>query len=195
MIKHILAFSFLALFVFGVHAADRPRVRMETSMGDMIIELYNDKTPVTAENFLQYVKDDFYDDTIFHRVVYGWIIQGGGYTGGYGEDLVEKETRGPIKNEASRELKHERGTIAMARFSDPDSADSQFFINLDDNHSFNHRGRTPDRYGYCVFGKVIEGMDVADAISAVEKKEKEGFEVNFPAEPVLIEDIVILNGQ
>jgi cyclophilin family peptidyl-prolyl cis-trans isomerase len=162
-------------------------------MGDMIIELYDDKTPVTVENFLRYVRDDFYDGTIFHRTVYGWLIQGGGYTGGYnGEELVARETRDPIKNEASRDLKHERGTIAMARFSDPDSADSQFFINLDDNSSFNHRGRTPDRYGYCVFGRVIEGMDVADAISAVEKKEKENFEVNFPAEPVLIEDVEIL---
>jgi len=163
-------------------------------MGDMVIELYNDKTPLTVQNFLQYVKDDFYDGTIFHRAVYDWLIQGGGYTGGYDEELNEKETRDPIKNEASRELKHERGTIAMARFSDPHSADSQFFINLDNNRSFNHRGKTPDRYGYCVFGRVVEGMDVADTIAAVEKKEKEGFEVNFPAEPIRIKDIKILSG-
>ncbi len=157
-------------------------------MGDMVIELYAGKAPVTVGNFLQYVKDDFYDGTIFHRSVYGWLIQGGGYT----RDLTAKETRDPVRNEASRELKHERGTIAMARFSDPDSADSQFFINLDNNPSFNHRGKTPDRYGYCVFGRVIEGMDVADAISAVEKKEQEGFGPNFPAEPVWIEDVKLL---
>ncbi len=196
MTKRFFIFLCMMAFLFAAHADERPRVRMETSMGDMVIELYAGQTPVTVENFLQYVKDDFYDGTIFHRAVYGWIIQGGGYTGGYdGEELVEKETREPIKNEASRELKHDRGTIAMARFSDPDSADSQFFINLDDNHSFNHRGRTPDRYGYCVFGKVVEGMDVAQAIAAVEKKEKEGFEVNFPAEPIVIKDITIMDGQ
>lgn len=188
MTKRILAFLFLCLLLIGVHAGERPRVRMETSMGDMVIELYGDKAPITVENFLQYVEDDFYDGTIFHRSVFDWLIQGGGYT----EDLTEKETRAPIKNEASRELKHERGTIAMARHSDPDSADSQFFINLDNNSSFNHRGRTPDRYGYCVFGKVIEGMDVAEAIGSVEKIEKEGFGVNFPAEPILIEDVVLL---
>jgi cyclophilin family peptidyl-prolyl cis-trans isomerase len=190
MIRSVIFFLSLLFFSGSVAAGGLPRVLMQTSMGDMVIELYADKAPVTVGNFLHYVKDGFYNGTIFHRVVYGWLIQGGGYD----ENLQAKETRAPIKNEAANGLKNRRGTIAMARFSDPDSADSQFFINLDDNTSFDHRGRTPDRYGYCVFGHVIKGMDVADAISDADIVEKEGFGATFPAKPVVIKDVKILNG-
>lgn len=185
------SFLLLLLFLFcaPAGAGENPRVRLETSKGDMVIELYADKAPITVSNFLQYVRDDFYDGTIFHRVVYDWIIQGGGYD----QDLNAKETRAPIKNEAANGLKNKRGTIAMARFSDPDSADSQFFINLDDNDSFDHKGDSPRDYGYCVFGRVVEGMDVADAISEVKKVEKEGFGYSFPARPIMIKDIEILH--
>jgi cyclophilin family peptidyl-prolyl cis-trans isomerase len=190
MIRSVICFLSLLFFSSSAAAGGLPRVLMQTTMGDMEIELYADKAPVTVENFLHYVKDGFYNGTIFHRVVYGWLIQGGGYN----ENLQAKETRAPIKNEAANGLKNRRGTIAMARFSDPDSADSQFFINLDDNTSFDHRGRTPDRYGYCVFGRVVKGMDVADAISDVDKVEKEGFGSTFPARLIVIKDVKILNG-
>jgi len=190
MIRSAICFLYLLFISSTAAAGGLPVVLMQTSMGDMEIELYADKAPVTVDNFLHYVKDGFYNGTIFHRVVYGWLIQGGGYD----ENLQAKETRAPIKNEAANGLKNRRGTIAMARTSDPDSADSQFFINLDDNTSFNHRGRTPDRYGYCVFGHVIKGMDVADAISDVEKVEKEGFGTTFPARLIVIKDVKILNG-
>lgn len=190
MTRSVIFFLSLLFFSTATAAGGLPRVLMQTSMGDMEIELYADRAPITVENFLRYVKDGFYNGTIFHRVVYGWLIQGGGYD----EDLEAKETRAPIRNEAANGLKNKRGTIAMARFSDPDSADSQFFINLDDNTSFDHRGRTPDRYGYCVFGHVVKGMDVADAISDVKKVEKEGFGSSFPAKPVLIKDVKLLNG-
>jgi len=190
MIRSAICFLYLLFISSTAAAGGLPVVLMQTSMGDMEIELYADKAPVTVDNFLHYVKDGFYNGTIFHRVVYGWLIQGGGYD----KNLQAKETRAPIKNEAANGLKNRRGTIAMARTSDPDSADSQFFINLDDNTSFNHRGRTPDRYGYCVFGHVIKGMDVADAISDVEKVEKEGFGTTFPARLIVIKDVKILNG-
>jgi len=171
-------------------AKDNPHVLMETSMGNIELELYAGKAPITVQNFLQYVRDGFYDGTIFHRVIYDWLIQGGGYD----KDLQEKETRPPIKSEAANGLNNKRGTIAMARFSDPDSADAQFFINLDNNTSFNHKGNSPRTYGYCVFGRVVKGMDVAEKISAVKTDEKGGF-VNLPAEPVVIKHMKILKSK
>ena len=180
----------LLLFSCSAGAAGLPRVLMQTSMGDMEIELYADKAPITVQNFLRYVKEGFYNGTIFHRVVFGWLIQGGGYD----EHLQARDTHAPIKNEAANGLKNKRGTIAMARFSDPDSADSQFFINLDDNTSFDHRGDSRRTYGYCVFGHVVRGMDVAEAISEVQTVEKEGMGVNFPAQLITIKDVKLLNG-
>lgn len=159
-------------------------------MGNIELELYADKAPITVQNFIQYVRDGYYNGTIFHRVIYDWLIQGGGYD----KDLQEKDTRPPIKNEAANGLKNRRGTIAMARFSDPDSADAQFFINLDNNTSFNHKGNSSRNYGYCVFGKVVKGMDVAEKISAVKTDEKGGF-VNLPAEPVFIKHMKVLQAK
>ena len=175
--------------LFSVNAETRPRVVMKTTMGDIELELYSAKSPVTVENFLNYVKSGFYRGSIFHRAVYGWIVQGGGYD----RDLNELETGPPITNEADNGLKNVRGTIAMARTSDPHSADSQFFINLQDNPSFDHKAKTRRGWGYCVFGHVTKGMDVADAISEVRKHEVEGFGVTVPVEPVVIEDVIIVD--
>ena len=138
-------------------------IKMNTSKGTIVIELDAEKAPITVENFLQYARDGFYNGTIFHRVIDGFMIQGGGMQPG----MIEKETRAPIKNEADNGLKNECGTIAMARTPDPDSASSQFFINVKDNHFLNFSSPTPDGWGYCVFGKVVEGMDVVDAIKGV----------------------------
>ncbi|HEY1376916.1 MAG TPA: peptidylprolyl isomerase [Gemmataceae bacterium] len=158
----------LTLAAFGVAAAAakaaNPVVVMETSMGPIKIELYEDKTPITVKNFLSYVDDKFYDNTIFHRVMGkensrdDFMIQGGGFT----TDKKEKKTKAPIKNESGNGLSNTRGTIAMARTDDPDSATAQFFINIADNSRLDHY-----RGGYAVFGKVIDGMDVVDKIKAV----------------------------
>lgn len=167
-----------------------PVVVMETSKGDIRIELLKNKAPETVENFLQYVEDDFYDGTVFHRVMSNFMIQGGGYT----PDLREKKTRSPIRNEASRELKNERGTIAMARTADPHSATSQFFINVRDNASLNFRSKTLRAYGYAVFGRVARGMDVVDEIKSVDTTAR-GMHRNVPKEPVIIEDVRVVSGE
>ena len=175
------------LFVLLMHssandAAEASKVELKTSMGKIVIELYNDKAPKTVKNFLDYVESGFYDGFIFHRVIREWVIQ----TGAYDRDLVEYETNGPVRNEASNGLKNVRGSVAMARYDDPHSADSQFFINLSDNHELDHKSRTLDGYGYCVFGHVISGMDVADEIGMVDTHAAGGFE-DVPVEPVIIE--------
>jgi peptidyl-prolyl cis-trans isomerase B (cyclophilin B) len=139
---------------------------LETSLGVIEIELDRDKAPVTVENFVTYVEEGFYDGLVFHRVMEGFMIQGGGYS----PDGTQKETHGPIKNEAGNGLKNERGTIAMARTSNPDSATSQFYINLVDNSFLDYPN--PDGYGYTVFGKVVEGMDVVDAIESASTGDK-----------------------
>lgn len=139
-------------------------VILKTNKGDIVIELDYKKAPDTADNFLQYVRDKFYDGTIFHRVIDGFMIQGGGFEPG----MKQKKTRTPIKNEADNGLKNTRGTIAMARTADPHSATAQFFINIFDNDSLNHTAPTPQGWGYCVFGKVVEGMDIVDTIKDVE---------------------------
>jgi cyclophilin family peptidyl-prolyl cis-trans isomerase len=141
-----------------------PEVSIETSLGDMQVELYPDKAPITVKNFLQYVDDGFYDNTVFHRVAASpAVIQGGGFASG---SRKEKPTREPIKNEADNGLSNTRGTVAMARTPDPHSATAQFYINVKDN-DFLDKNQARDGWGYCVFGKVIEGMDVADKISQV----------------------------
>jgi peptidyl-prolyl cis-trans isomerase A (cyclophilin A)/peptidyl-prolyl cis-trans isomerase B (cyclophilin B) len=158
-------------------AASHPRVELETSKGKIVLELYPDKAPKTVDNFLRYVKDGHFDNTIFHRVIAGFMIQGGGFTA----DMRQKPTRPPIPNEADNGLTNDRGTVAMARTSDPNSASGQFFINVVDNTFLNFKSKTPQGWGYTVFGKVVEGMDVADAIAAVKTKAQD-----VPVEPVTI---------
>lgn len=161
-----------------------PVVIMSTSKGDIKIELFKDKAPITVENFLSYVNDGFYDGTIFHRVIPNFMIQGGGFT----PDLDQKPTKQPIKNEATNGLKNERGTLAMARTQVVDSATSQFFINLVDNSFLDNGIRD---YGYAVFGKVIGGMDVVDAIGAVQTGHK-GMYGDVPQEDVVIKSVKIV---
>jgi len=158
-----------------------PRVTLKTTKGDIIIELDSEKAPVTVGNFLRYVDEGFYNGTIFHRVISNFMIQGGGFTA----DKNQKATHGPITNEASNGLKNNRGTIAMARTSNPDSATCQFFINVVDNSSLNYAG--PANPGYAVFGKVVEGMDAVDAIRNVKTANQGGAFANAPVEPVIIE--------
>lgn len=159
-----------------------PKVRMKTTLGDMVIELDRKHAPVTVENFLGYVREGFYDGTIFHRVIPGFMIQGGGFEPG----MKMKTPRAPIRNEAGNGLKNLRGTIAMARTSVVDSATCQFFINVKDNPLLDHRSETPQGFGYAVFGKVVAGMEVA------EKIEKVLTGARGPHRDVPIEDVVIL---
>jgi peptidyl-prolyl cis-trans isomerase A (cyclophilin A) len=158
-----------------------PKVTMKTSMGEVTIELYPDKAPITVNNFLSYVDEKFYDGTIFHRVMKGFMIQGGGLT----PDLRSKPVKPAIKNEATNKLENRRGTIAMARMPDIDSATCQFFINHVDNPGLDHRDNTPEGYGYAVFGKVIKGMDVVDAIANVKTMTRNG-RANVPGETITI---------
>lgn len=158
-----------------------PRVVLETTFGSITLELYPDKAPLTIANFLKYVESGFYDGTIFHRVIPGFMIQGGGFTA----DMEQKPTEAPIKNEADNGLKNTKGTIAMARTMVVDSATSQFFINTVDNPHLDHRTKSPDGYGYCVFGRVVEGMDVVARIEKVETGSV-GYHNDVPIEPVVI---------
>jgi peptidyl-prolyl cis-trans isomerase B (cyclophilin B) len=164
-----------------VEAAKNPKVVLETSMGDITLELYPDKAPATVKNFLTYVDEKFYDNTIFHRVISGFMIQGGGMTA----DMNEKSTHSPIKNEADNGLKNDLGTIAMARTNDPNSATAQFFINAKDNTFLNFKSKSLDGYGYCVFGKVTKGLDVVEAIEKTPTTTK-GFFQDVPAKQVVI---------
>jgi cyclophilin family peptidyl-prolyl cis-trans isomerase len=164
MTRSLLAFFLLGAFVVlsvGPASAANPRVLIKTSKGDITIELDEAKAPVSVKNFLSYVDSKFYDGTIFHRVIKGFMIQGGGFTA----DFAEKSSRPPIKNEAANGLKNARGTIAMARTNEINSATCQFFINHVDNAFLDHVPNDPGRYGYAVFGRVIAGLDVVDAIA------------------------------
>ncbi len=165
-----------------------PMVEMRTSLGTMKIELYPDKAPKTAENFLQYAREGFYDGTVFHRVISGFMIQGGGFT----PDMSEKEARAPIENEASNELKNVRGALAMARTGDPHSASSQFFINTVDNPFLDFTAETVQGFGYAVFGQVVEGLETLDAIKKVSTGSRDGQD-DVPLDPVLIESVLVLN--
>ena len=162
-------------------AKGNPKVVLDTSKGEIVIELFADKAPVTVQNFLAYVDAKFYDGTIFHRVIPNFMIQGGGFTA----DMNQKTTNDPIENEADNGLKNQRGTIAMARTSDPHSATGQFFINSVDNDFLNFKSKTPQGWGYAVFGKVVEGIEVIDNISAVKTK-TQGMYQDVPAEAVVI---------
>jgi peptidyl-prolyl cis-trans isomerase B (cyclophilin B) len=161
--------------------SDNPQVIMETSKGTIVLEVFPDEAPETVKNFLQYVRWGHYDGTIFHRVIPDFMIQGGGFT----PDMKRKQTEMPVQNEANNGLKNKRGTVAMARTPDPHSATDQFFINTKSNGFLNHKDTTPQGWGYAVFGKVIKGMDVVDAISGV-KTGKKGMMGDVPVEPVKI---------
>jgi len=164
-----------------------PRVKLQTSMGDMVIQLDAEKAPKTVENFLAYVRDGFYDGTVFHRVINNFMIQGGGFEAG----MKQKPTRDPIGNEADNGLKNERYTLAMARTSDPHSATAQFFINVADNDFLNFTAPTPNGWGYAVFGKVVEGTEVVDQIKMVKTGSK-GFHQDVPSEDVVLEKATVL---
>lgn len=160
---------------------NHPRVVLKTTKGNIVIELFRDEAPISTENFLKYVQDGTYDNTIFHRVIKGFMVQGGGFT----KAMTQKTSRAPIKNEATNGLKNTRGTVAMARTNDPDSASNQFFINLVDNAFLDQRSTKPAEYGYAVFGKVVEGMDVVDSIARVPTVTK-GPYGDVPVEPIEI---------
>jgi cyclophilin family peptidyl-prolyl cis-trans isomerase len=185
-----VAGMFLAATALAQTPAAATKVLMKTSKGDITIELNAAKAPVTVKNFLSYVKDGFYNGTIFHRVISGFMIQGGGVTA----EMHEKNAKASIKNEAGNGLKNLRGTIAMARTMDVDSATCQFFINHKDNAFLDHKNDTPDGFGYCVFGKVVAGMDVVDAIAKVKTGTKHGME-NIPLETVTILSVEVIAGK
>ena len=164
-----------------------PSVEMQTSMGRIVIELDSGKAPMSAKNFLQYTKDGFYNGTVFHRVIDGFMIQGGGFT----PDLQQKTTNKPIENEAKNGLRNDRGTIAMARTGDPHSATAQFFINHKSNPALDYPSR--DGWGYAVFGKVTQGMDIIDKIAKVATGSRASGHQNVPVEAVVIQSVKILS--
>jgi len=176
----LFLFAFAFLFGIAAHAAN-PLLEVKTSQGTLTIELYQDKAPKTVENFLKYAKDGFYNGTIFHRVIPGFMIQGGGHTA----DMKEKETRAPIQNEAKNGLKNETGTLAMARKGDPHSASAQFYINLKDNGFLDYPGQ--DGWGYAVFGKVVQGFDIVEKIARIPTGRSD-----IPSTPILIESVKLL---
>jgi len=164
-----------------------PRVKLQTNHGDIVIQLNAEKAPKTTANFLEYVREGFYDGTIFHRVINNFMIQGGGFEAG----MKQKKTRQPIENEANNGLRNDRYTIAMARTSDPHSATAQFFINVADNDFLNHTAPTSNGWGYAVFGQVVEGTETVDKIKAV-KTGSRGFHQDVPAEDVVIEKATVV---
>ena len=190
--RHLIA-AFLAVAALGLDASPKPRVKLTTSMGVIVLELEPEAAPKTVDNFLKYVKKGQYKGTIFHRVIPGFMIQGGGYV----DYLGKKRTEGSITNEADRAaaagLKNKRGTVAMARTPDPHSAAAEFFINVVDNPALDFKGKANDKtWGYCVFGKVVQGLDVVDRIKAVKTTNKRSDFLNLPVKPVRIKDAVQL---
>lgn len=167
-----------------------PRVELKTSMGDIVVALYPDKSPKTVANFLRYVNDGFYAGTLFHRVIDGFMIQGGGFT----IDFAQKRTHAAIENEAGNGVKNTRGTLAMARTSDPHSATAQFFINVADNASLDHTAPTQKGFGYCVFGEVVEGIDVVDRIRKVPTTSR-GPHQDVPVTSIVIESATALTDE
>ncbi|MEM1206513.1 MAG: peptidylprolyl isomerase [Acidobacteriota bacterium] len=166
--------------------AANPKVTLTTSKGAIVVELFADKAPKSVANFLAYAESGYYEGTVFHRVIPDFMVQGGGFGG----DLVKKSTRDPVENEADNGLKNDRGTLAMARTNDPHSATSQFFINSVNNDFLNHRNKSTRGWGYAVFGKVVEGMAVVDAITAVRTGNRKGMQ-NVPLQPVTIDKVTI----
>jgi cyclophilin family peptidyl-prolyl cis-trans isomerase len=182
---NLVLFVFLYALQTNIHAA--PSVVFETSQGSFTVELYPEKAPKTVANFLQYVKDGFYENTIFHRVISRFMIQGGGFE----RDMTEKNTRAPIENESNNGLLNELGTIAMARTMDPNSATAQFFVNLADNQFLNYTSPDPEQIGYCVFGKVTSGLDVVQKIG-VTPTTFVGRNADVPVKPIIIKSVKIL---
>lgn len=162
-------------------------IRMQTNHGDITLELFEDKAPETCKNFLQYATDGFYDGTVFHRVIKGFMIQGGGFT----PDMRQKPTKAPVKNEADNGIDNTAGSVAMARTSDPHSATAQFFINVSDNDFLNFRAPTAAGWGYCVFGRVVDGMETIRAIEKVATGSKAGHQ-DVPNDDVVIESVTVI---
>lgn len=174
-----------AAFACGAEKKN-PQVEMETTLGTIKLELFSKEAPLSVKNFLEYAASGYYNGTIFHRVIPGFMAQGGGMT----VDRKPKQTRGPVKNEAANGLKNDRGTLAMARTSDPDSGTSQFFINVVNNNMLNRP--QPDSHGYAVFGKVVAGMEVVDKIVAAKTKNLNMVFQNLPVEPIIIKSVKVL---
>ena len=185
--RHLFLLAVGLLLSLSAFAAN-PLVEVKTSQGTLVVEVFADKSPKSAANFLQYVKDGFYNGTVFHRVIDGFMIQGGGFTA----DMKQKETRAPIENEAKNGLKNSTGTLAMARTGDPHSASAQFFINLKDNGFLDYPGQ--DGWGYAVFGKVTQGLDVVQKIAKVNTG-NHGMHQNVPTSPVVIESVKLLSAK
>jgi len=169
-------------------SVSNPLIQMETSLGEIVLELDAEKAPVTVENFVAYAKEGHYDGTIFHRVIKGFMIQGGGLT----PDMQEKSTRAPIVNEARNKLKNKTGTIAMARTQEVDSATAQFFINTEDNKFLDNTGTDPSNFGYAVFGKVVDGMDVVYTIEQQPTTKVAGHD-DVPKEPLIITKVTVID--
>lgn len=188
--KSLILTVVLSLGVFSSSFAEDlfPRVKIQTNKGDIILELNAQKAPKTVDNFVNYVKNSFYDGLIFHRVISNFMIQGGGFDA----QFRRRPTNAPIQNEANNGLKNIRGSIAMARTSDPHSATAQFFINVVDNHSLDFRAQTTRGWGYTVFGKVIEGMDVVDTIRRTRTGAAGPFSMDAPQEAVVMEKVTML---
>ncbi|WWF03642.1 peptidylprolyl isomerase [Methylococcus capsulatus] len=165
------------------------QVQLHTNLGDIVIRLDADKAPVSTANFLSYVKEGFYDGTIFHRVIPGFMAQGGGFT----QDYKQKSTHAPIKNEADNGLTHKRGTVAMARTPDPNSATAQFFINYVDNNFLNYKSPTPQGWGYAVFGEVVKGMEVVDEMAKVPTGAGGPFPTDVPQKAIVIEKATVVS--
>jgi len=179
----------LLLGAAGAHAADMPMVVLKTTYGDITLELEAKLAPETSANFLRYIEDGFYDGTVFHRVIHGFMIQGGGLEPG----MRGKATRAPIRNEADNTLANRTGTIAMARTSDPHSATAQFFINTNDNHFLDFKSETREGWGYCVFGRVVDGMDVVRQIEVSPTGTRSGHR-DVPVQDIVIERATVVDG-
>jgi len=186
--KIILSLSLLTLSL-SVSASNNPTVRMVTNKGNIEIVLNKEKAPKSVDNFLQYAKSNYYNDTIFHRIIKGFMIQGGGFT----KDLQRKKAGTPIQNEADNGLKNDRGTIAMARTNDPHSATAQFFINTVNNKSLDHTEKSMRGWGYAVFGKVTKGLDIVDNIENAKTGARGIFPKNVPVSDIIIEKVEIIN--
>ncbi len=187
--KKLFLFVFMTIIMTASSVqAETTSVEMETSMGSIVLELDAGKAPATVANFLAYAREGFYDGTIFHRVISNFMIQGGGFT----EDMKQKPTNAPVQNEADNGLSNDTGTIAMARTSDPHSATAQFFINVKDNRFLNFSGKNAQGWGYAVFGRVTEGMDVVNAIKGVSTASRGPFD-DVPVESVVIEKVSVID--
>ena len=189
--KNIIKYLVITAIIFLNNGANaemttNTKIIIKTTSGDIKIELYDDKAPITSENFIKYIESGYFTDTIFHRVIKDFMIQGGGFTA----EMSEKDSMPSIQNEASNGISNERGTIAMARTPDPHSASSQFFINLKDNNFLDFTAETPQGWGYCAFGKVFEGMDILDKIALVDTGSY-GAHQDVPKEPITINEIII----